>query len=172
MFIFNSRAHTLTVVLKPSKKIVVGTEVVREPGMKAEFQNGIFTTEDENVAAALRATIKRTGEREIVEITSEDLRQFSGRHAAKNIRQATSAAESSKALNTSRITLQADEQEQAAQCPICDQKYKSQRDLNRHLISHRPGVQLSETPAVVPGPSISERPAAVVPAEPELEPEA
>ena len=60
MFIFNSRFNTLRVVLRPSKRLIVGTQVVKEDGLAAVFERGLFITEDEETAQLLRDKIKKT----------------------------------------------------------------------------------------------------------------
>jgi hypothetical protein len=149
MFYFNSRSETLTVVLTPSIKQVVGTQVILTPGKKARFVGGMFMTEDAEVAQLLRDAMKRSDARDIVEITAEDQRIFSTKKA-KNQRGPVTALQSSKAAAAGRLSVpeKADEAEQLT-CPICDppKPFATRRALNMHLVSHRPGVQLGEQPA-------------------------
>jgi len=155
MFFFNSRSDTLTVVLRPTRKVVVGTQVIVEEGIKARFEQGIFTTESEEVAQLLRDKIKKTNDRDIVEIGNEEETAFERAKKLLNQRAPSSAASMSKTLNPSIV-----EREPAEKivCPICDpaREFKTQRDLNLHLMGHRPGmtpppaVKMAEAPAETP----------------------
>lgn len=132
MFIFNSLYDTLTVVLKPGRKLVVGAEVVREPGLRVEFKNGVFETEDADLAEALRAKIK--GDKTVIEITSEDQRAFDRSVKAMNQRGPTTALDIKTDQEKVKIA------EKAAtnlQCPICDEKFKTQQAYNLHMVGHR-----------------------------------
>ena len=71
-YVFNARCQALTVVLKPSSRTFVGTEMVKVPGIKAHFERGIFQTEDEETATLLRKVISSGKEREVVELTDLD----------------------------------------------------------------------------------------------------
>lgn len=146
MYIFNSLTETLTVVLRPKKKLVVGSQVVVEDGLVARFDHGIFTTEDEEAAKLLREKISKTHDRTIVEIGSEEERAFERAAKVMNTREAMSAPSMSKTLNPS-IAERAPAEKII--CPICDpeKEFKSQKDLNLHLLSHRPGVSVAERPA-------------------------
>lgn len=149
MFIFNSRYNTLTVVLRPVRRIVVGTQVVKEDGLSAHFDRGIFTTEDEETAQLLRDKIKKTRDPNVVEITSVDQRAFSLlKKGSKNIRHAVTAAEISK-TNPAQAKLSEQEPGTALNCVICEsmgvkKAFKNQKALNLHLISHRADVQVSK----------------------------
>lgn len=142
MFTFNSRCQALTVVLKPSSRTFVGTELVKVPGIKAHFERGLFQTEDEETATLLRKLITSGREREVIEITNlDDL--FYKPKKARNQRAPISAVEDSKALNPTVVAEKA--AEQGFDCVICEKKFKNQKALNMHLVSHRPGVQVEET---------------------------
>ena len=144
MYIFNSRCETLTVVLRPTRKVVVGAQVVVEPGLSARFERGIFTTEDEDTAIQLREKIAKSKDRSIVEIGDEEALAFERAAKVLNQREAMSAPSMSKTLNPSLV-----EKEPAEKiiCPICDppKTFKSQKDLNLHLLGHRPGVSTKTT---------------------------
>jgi hypothetical protein len=142
-YIFNSRVSTLTVVLKPSMRSFVGTEVVKVPGLKAHFERGLFKTEDEEIATRLRKLIASGQEREVVELTNLD-ELFYKTKKQQNQRKAIPAVEDSKGLNA---TVVAEKTPEAGnpKCPICDKEFKSQKALNMHLVSHRPGVQVEAT---------------------------
>jgi len=139
MYIFNSRLDTLTVVLRPTRKVVVGTQVIVEEGARARFVNGIFSTDEPEIAELLRQKIKKSGDREVVEIGSEEELAFKRAGALKNQREATTAPSLSKTLNPSLAERALDE---PIICPICDpeKKFKTQKDLNLHLVGHRPGI--------------------------------
>ena len=133
-FIFNSRYETLTVVLHPTKKLVVGGEVIKEEGLKARFTNGLFETEDPDIAERLRKKIK--GDPNVVEITSEDQRAFAVGAKALNQREAATAldmkGEKEKASLTEKVNLV---------CPICDQRFTAKADYDVHMVSHRAALQ-------------------------------
>ena len=140
-YVFNARCQALTVVLKPSSRTFVGTEMVKVPGIKAHFERGIFQTEDEETATLLRKVISSGKEREVVELTDlDDL--FYKPKKSRNQRGPIPAAEDSKALNTTVVAEKP--AEQGFDCVICEKKFKNQKTLNMHLVSHRPGVQVSE----------------------------
>lgn len=148
MYIFNSRYNTLRVVLRPSKRLVVGTQVVKEDGLAAVFVNGIFTTEDEETANLLRGKIKQTNDRTIIEIGDIEERAFKLLKGKKNVRTAVTAAEVSK-TNPGPAKLAEPEPGTALNCVICEsmgvkKAFKNQRALNLHLVSHRPDVQVSK----------------------------
>lgn len=142
MFIFNSRFNTLTVVLRPVRRVIVGTQVVTEEGLVARFENGLFTTEDEDTAKLLREKIKKSRDgSNIIEITSEDELAFAKLKGPKNVREAVTAAEVSK-VNPAQAKL-AERSNAPIKCLICDKEFKDQRSLNIHLVSHRPDVQVA-----------------------------
>jgi len=144
MYTFNSRVSTLTVVLKPSSRTFIGTELVKLPGLKAKFERGLFQTENEELATALRKLIASGKEREVVELTNlEEL--FYKSKKALNQRTAISAAADSKGLNPTVLAEKKVEVE-GFDCVICEKKFKTQKALNMHLVSHRPGVQVEEKP--------------------------
>jgi hypothetical protein len=168
MFIFNSRFNTLMVVLRPVRRTVIGTQVIKEEGLTVQFERGIFTTEDAEVAQLLRDKIKKSHDTNIVEITSEDARAFEYLKAgAKNVRKAVTAAEISK-VNPGQAP-QMVEAGTALKCPICDKLFKNQKSLNIHLVSHRPDVQISKPLAAskmaeAPAPEAKDAPVAEKPA--------
>lgn len=140
MYIFNSRYNTLMVVLRPVKKIVVGTQVIKEDGLVARFDRGIFTTEDEETAKLLREKIKKTRDPNIVEIGDVEDRAFALlKKGSKNVRTSVTAAEVSKTSPGAKI-----EEQGSLKCLICDKVFKNQKSLNIHLISHRPDVQVAK----------------------------
>lgn len=130
MFIFNSMYDTLTLVLKPGRKLVVGAEVVREPGVRVEFVNGLYQTEDEEIAKAIRAKIKN--DRTVIEVTSEDQRAFEQQVKAPNQRTATSALDVK--TGPEKVTLT---EKQDLKCPICDEVLKTSQLLKVHMVNHR-----------------------------------
>lgn len=140
MYVFNSRFNTLTVVLRPTRRVIVGTQVIKEDGISAHFERGIFTTEDEETAQLLRDKIKKTRDNSIVEIGSAEERAFQEAEKAKNIREAVTAAEVSKVAPGPKIA----EASKPTTCPICDKVFKDQKSLNLHLVSHRPDVQITK----------------------------
>lgn len=150
MFTFNSKIPTLTVVLKPSRRIMVGTQVVVEPGESARFSRGLFTTEDAAVAELLRAVIRKTKDN-IVELTHEDELAFEKIQGALNQRGPISAASLGKSSLRSAPTVAETVDPRDLSCPICDppKQFKNQRSLNLHLVSHRPGVNVAEKPTVI-----------------------
>lgn len=157
MFVFNSRYNTLRVVLRPSKRLIVGTQVVKEDGACAVFERGIFTTDDPEIAQMLRDKIQKTKDVNIVEIGDVEERAFKLlKKGAKNSRNMVTAAEISKVNPQVAPTLA--EKDQALKCPICDKTFKNQKGLNIHLVSHRPDVQIAATKAEAPAaaPKISE----------------
>lgn len=161
MFIFNSRLNTLRVTLRPSKRLIVGTQVVKEEGLTAVFERGIFTTEDADTAQLLRDKIKKTKDTGIIEIGAEDERAFNYLKKGKNVRTAVTAAEVSKVNPQQTVAMT--EKDQALKCPICDKTFKNQKGLNIHLVSHRPDVQLAADKTEAPeaaAPKISETPEA------------
>lgn len=129
MFIFNSMYDTLTLVLKPGRKLVVGAEVVREPGVRVEFVNGLYQTEDEEIAKAIRAKIKN--DRTIIEVTSEDQLAFERAAKALNQRTATSALD---VKGPEKVVLA---EKQDLKCPICDEVLKTSQLLKVHMVNHR-----------------------------------
>lgn len=140
-YIFNSRVQTLTIALKPSSRVFVGAEVIRTPGLKARFERGLFKTEDEEAATLLRKLIESGQEKEVVELTNlDDL--FYKSKKARNQRSAVTASEDSKALNPTVVREK--DPEKAIKCVICGKEFKNQRDLNMHLVAHRPGVKVGE----------------------------
>ena len=144
MFIFNSRFNTLMVVLRPTKKLVIGTQVVTETGARAEFKNGIFTTEDAEIAQLLRDKIKTSHDRDIVEINDEAQRAFVKlKKGGKNVRTGITAADLKTPALASSIKVAEPESDKALTCLICDKVFKNQKSLNIHLVSHRPEVQLA-----------------------------
>jgi hypothetical protein len=149
MFIFNSRINTLTVILRPSRRTVIGTEVVHEGSLKARFENGLFTTDDPEVAELLRKKVELTHDRGIVEIASEEELAFRKAQKALNSRTAVTAAETSKAIAGPIKLEEKAEGSDTVKCPICDppKHFKNQKALNMHLLSHRPGVKVAQ-PAV------------------------
>jgi len=149
MYTFNARCQALTVVLKPSSRTFVGTELVKLPGVKAHFERGLFQTEDEETATLLRKVITSGKEREVVELPDPDDLFYTPKKA-RNQRTPISAAESSKALNPTVI---AEKPAASFDCVICEKKFKNQKDLNLHLVSHRPGVQVEETKVTVTAPA-------------------
>lgn len=152
MFIFNSRFNTLRVTLRPSKRLVIGTQVVKEDGLTAVFDHGIFTTEDEETAQLLREKIKKTNDHNIVEIGDVEDRAFRLlKKKDKNVRNMVTAAEISKM--DPKPAPRVEERDQALKCPICDKVFTKQRGLNIHLVSHRPDVQVSH-PEVSPADAL------------------
>lgn len=149
-YIFNSRVQTLTVVLKPSSRTFVGTEMVKAPGLKAHFERGLFKTEDEDIAARLRKLIASGQEKEVVELTNLD-ELFYKTKKQQNQRKAISAVEDSKGLNATVVAEKKVEAD-GFDCVICEKKFKTQKALNMHLVSHRPGVQVQESPKVALSP--------------------
>jgi hypothetical protein len=143
MYIFNSRCQALTVVLKPSSRTFIGTELVKNPGLKAHFERGLFKTEDEEIATRLRKLIASGQEREVVELTNLD-ELFYKTKKQQNQRKSISAAEDSKGLNAAVVAEKTVEAE-GFDCVICEKKFKTQKALNMHLVNHRPGVQVEET---------------------------
>lgn len=144
MFIFNSRYNTLTIVLRPSRRTVIGTQVVKEDGLSAQFERGIFMTEDPEVAQLIRDKIKKSRDSNVVEITSEDERAFAiMKKGDKNLRQAVTAVDVSK-VNPGQSARLAEEPGTALKCVICDKLFKNQKALNIHLVSHRADVQLAK----------------------------
>lgn len=136
MFIFNALYDTLTVILRPSKKMVVGAEVIREPGLKAEFVHGVFKTEDQEIADLLRKKIK--GDRMVLEVTSEDQLAFERGTKALNQRGPSSALDLKTDSEKARLV---EKPVGELKCPICDSAHKTQAALNLHLVSHRSSVQ-------------------------------
>lgn len=138
MYIFNSRFDTLTVVLRPTRKVVIGTQVVVEEGLRARFEQGLFTTEDEETAELLRQKIKKSRDLNVVEISAEDRMAFERAAKLKNVRESTTAP----ALSRAFAAAPSKEPAEKIICPICDppKEFKTQKDLNLHLMEHRPGV--------------------------------
>lgn len=151
MYTFNSRTQTLTVVLKPSIRQIVGAEVVKTNSLVARFERGIFQTEDDEVAKLLRDIVKRTNDHTIVEIDSEAKRAFEIAKNKLNTRDPLTAADTSE----KGVSLKEDTSELT--CPICEKKFRGIKNYQLHLINHRPGMapKAEEKPAV----SIAEKPA-------------
>lgn len=140
MFVFRSLAQTLTVVLRPTKKVVVGTEVIREQGLRAQFTKGIFETDDNATAELLRKVMKKDGT--IIEITEDERQAVEAAIKAEsktplNQRGAVSAAD----LKGKSDKPQVAEKVTPMKCPLCDQEFKSRQNLDIHLVSHRASVQ-------------------------------
>jgi len=142
MYTFNARCQALTVVLKPSSRTFVGTEMVKTPGLRAHFERGLFQTEDEETATRLRKLIASGQEREVVELTNLD-ELFYKVKGHKNQRGPIAAVEDSKGMNATKVEEKTPEQ--GFDCVICEKKFKNQKALNMHLVSHRPGVQVEVT---------------------------
>jgi hypothetical protein len=157
MFIFNSRFDTLTVVLRPTKRLVIGTQVVKEDGLVAHFERGIFMTEDAETAQLLRDKLKKSHDTNVVEITSEDELAFARLKGGKNVRRAVTAAEISK-VNPTQAPKMTEEAGTALKCPICDKVFKNQKSLNLHLTSNRPDVQIASPMAASKRVDLSEAP--------------
>lgn len=138
MYVFNSWAQTLTVVLRPSRKLVVGAEIIREPGLSARFERGVFTTDDPEVAELLRKKIAK--DLKVTEITSEDLRVFEVPKAAPNVRTAVSAQDLSKVTHEKPVVKEKTEAS-PLECPVCQKAFTSKQNLNIHLVSHRQAVK-------------------------------
>lgn len=145
MYVFSSRFRTLTVVLKPSRKIVVGTEIVREPGLSARFENGVFQTEDSETAELLRKKTK--GDHNVVEITEADQAAFSHPKPALNERGTVSSV-TLKAPETSKtVKIEEKTADAGLTCPVCEKTFKTRQALDLHLVGHRAAVKIEETPA-------------------------
>jgi hypothetical protein len=167
MYIFNSRINTLTIILRPSRRTVVGSEVISEPSIKARFENGLFMTEDPEVAELIRKKVALTHDSGVVEITSEEELAFERSKKVLNSRVAITAAETSKAVAGGVTRLEEKTATDLVKCPICDKAFKNQKALNMHLLSHRPGIKasadkaaaavtLGEAPNVELAPDVSE----------------
>lgn len=145
MFYFTSRLYNLTVVLKPSTKTLIGGEVVRVPGAKAEFKGGLFYTEDENVAKMLRAV----KDPHVSEITEEDRASFKATARGPKAIRGPLTAEGARKPGDTPASMA--EMNKKRPCPICDEVFKTQQSLDIHLVGHRasvkPAVAMQEKPA-------------------------
>lgn len=146
-YIFNSRVLTLTIVLKPSSRMMTGTQVVKIPGLSAHFVNGLWQTENEEAAGLLRNLIQKGQAGEVIELTNIDELVYQPKKTL-NRRQAIAASETSKGLNPTAVAEKPAESE-SFDCVICQKKFKTQKALNMHLVSHRPGVQIEQPVAPV-----------------------
>lgn len=164
MYIFNSRYNTLRVTLRPAKRLVVGTQVVKEDGLTAVFERGIFTTDDADTAQLLRDKIKKTNDPNIVEIGDVEERAFRLlKKGGPNVRKHVTAAEISKTNPGAKLTEQ--DPGTALNCVICEamgvkKAFKNQRALNLHLVSHRPDVQVTkplDEAKAAEGPKVQEK---------------
>jgi hypothetical protein len=140
MFVFRSLTQSLTVVLRPTKKIVVGTEVIREPGLRAEFTKGIFETDDEQTAELLRKVMKK--DQTIIEITEADRQAVEASIKAEsntplNLRGPVTASSVKGTGSKPKV----EEKVTPMKCPLCDEEFKSRQNLDIHLVSHRQSVQ-------------------------------
>jgi hypothetical protein len=161
MVYFNSRCLTLMIILKPSSRTFTGEGVVKTPGIRVHFQNGMFQTDDEETIKRLRALIQSGKEKEVVELPDPDFRVYAVKKG-KNVRKPSSADELSKTLNPATLRMGDKESDEGAlTCPICEppKKFKNQRALNMHLVSHRPGVQLGDKQSP-PEAKVEEKPEA------------
>ena len=144
-YFFNSRPQTLTVVLKPAVRTFIGTQMVKQPGLKAIFTNHVWETDDAEAAELLRSFIEKGKEREVVELTNLDELVYKPKKS-QNIRRALTADETGKTMGGTNLKEKAAAAENL-KCIICDKEFKNQKALNMHLVSHRPGVQVAEPEA-------------------------
>lgn len=143
MFVFSSWYQTLTVVLRPSKKIMVGAQLVVEPGLSARFQRGMFTTDDPEVAELLRQKVKY--DHRIVEVTAEAA-AFESPKAAPNQRGPATALD----LKMDAKTKLEEKSLGELKCPICDKQFKTNQNLSIHMVTHRAPLQVTDTPEEKP----------------------
>ena len=136
LYYFASLRGSLVVQLIPDKVQVIGTEIVRQPGVLAEFTNGLWSTDDADLAERMRKIIER--DQSIVEITRDDIELFRvNPNKPKNVRDVITQQ---TLRERPKVVMETVANTGDLVCDICGRTFKNRGGLESHKLTHRDTV--------------------------------